>query len=160
MILSDGTLEMPMTTPLWGLPDPDTKPEFYADVPAKRLLAWIIDTVLIALITAVIVPFTAFTALFFLPFLYMAVGLIYRIATIASRSATPGMRLVAIELRRHDGQRFDLGMATLHTLAYSVSVAMMFPQLISIILMLTSERAQGLSDHLLGTAALNRAARS
>ena len=34
------------------------------------------------------------------------------------------------------------------------------PQIISIVLMLTSPRAQGLSDHVLGTAAVNRAARA
>ncbi len=69
-----------MTTanPLWGLPDPAAKPEFYADVPTKRAIAWVFDTLLIALITAIIVPFTAFTALFFLPVLYMTVGLAYR----------------------------------------------------------------------------------
>ncbi len=147
-----------MTDPHWGLPDPDGKPEFYADVPVKRLIAWAVDSILIALICAVIVPFTAFTALFFLPFLFLVVGLIYRIATLAGRSATPGMRLMAIEFRTFDGKRFDLGMAAVHTVLYTVSVSMVFPQIISIILMLTSARAQGLSDHFLGTAALNRAA--
>ena len=141
-----------------GLPDPDTKPEFYADVASKRLIAWIVDTVLIVLITALIVPFTAFTALFFLPVLATIVSLVYRTVTLASRSATPGMRLVALEFRTQDGKRFDLGMAAIHTIAYTVSFSMVFPQVVSIILMLTSARAQGLTDHVLGTAALNRAA--
>ena len=30
-----------------GLPDPRLNAEFYADIPAKRLLAWVIDTVII-----------------------------------------------------------------------------------------------------------------
>jgi uncharacterized RDD family membrane protein YckC len=145
-------------TALWGLPDPETKSEFYADVASKRLIAWIVDTIVIVLICALIVPFTAFTALFFLPFLGLVVSLIYRIVTLAGRSATPGMRLVALEFRCHDGRRFDLPMAALHTLGYTVSMAMVFPQVISIILMLTSARGQGLSDMVLGTAALNRAA--
>ncbi len=149
-----------MTDPLWGLPDPDTKPEFYADVPVKRLIAWVADSILIALICAVIIPFTAFTALFFLPFLFLVVGLVYWIVTLAGGSATPGMRLMAVEFRTRDGNRFDLGMATVHTILYTVSVSMVFPQVISIILMLTSARAQGLSDHFLGTAAVNRAAAS
>ena len=52
----------------WGLPSPEVYPEFYADIPAKRLFAFVVDAVLIGLITLLIVPFTAFTALFFLPF--------------------------------------------------------------------------------------------
>ncbi len=56
------------------LPDPDLQAEFYADVPLKRALAWIVDMILIALLTTVIVPFTAFTALFFLPVLFLMVS--------------------------------------------------------------------------------------
>ena len=149
-----------MTDPLWGLPDPDLSPEFYADVPVKRLIAWGVDTILIALICVAIIPFTAFTALFFLPALFLVVGLVYRIATLAGRSATPGMRLMAIEFRTRDGRRFDLGTAAVHTVLYTLSVSFVFPQIVSVILMLTSARAQGLSDHFLGTAALNRAAAS
>ncbi len=142
-----------------GLPDPEMHAEFYADVPTKRLLAWVIDTILTVLICAVIVPFTAFTALFFLPALYLVVNLIYRIVTLAGRSATPGMRFMAIEFRDREGKPFDAGYATLHTLGYAVSVAMAPLQLVSIVLMLISPRGQGLTDHVLGTAAVNRAAR-
>ncbi len=142
-----------------GLPDPELHAEFYADVTTKRFMAWVIDTILTVLICAVIVPFTAFTALFFLPALYLVVNLIYRIVTLAGRSATPGMRFMAIEFRDRDGKLFDAGYATLHTLGYAVSVAMVPLQLVSIVLMLISPRGQGLTDHVLGTAAVNRAAR-
>ncbi len=143
---------------LWGLPDPAAKPEFYADVPTKRLIAWIFDTILIGLICALIVPFTAFTALFFLPALYLAVSIVYRTLSLARRSATPGMRLVAIEFRTHDGRRFDAAYALIHTLAYTVSVSMVVPQVVSVVMMLITPRAQGLTDLLMGTAALNRTA--
>ena len=33
-----------------GLPDPAVQPEFYEDVPLKRLLAWLVDSILIALV--------------------------------------------------------------------------------------------------------------
>ena len=143
---------------LWGLPSPDLHAEFYADVPAKRLIAFLVDTLLICLITALIVPFTAFSALFFLPFLAMVVGFVYRTATLAGGSATPGMRLVAIELRNHRGERFDLATAAAHTLIYSVALSMVLPQALSVLLMLTTARRQGLPDLALGTAAINRAA--
>ncbi len=144
--------------PLWGLPDPDLKPEFYADVPTKRLLAWVVDTILITLLCLVILPFTAFTAIFFFPLLYLVVGFVYRSVTLAGRSATWGMRLMAIEFRTSDGRRFDLPTAVLHTLGYSISISMVLVQIVSIGLMLMTPRAQGLTDMVLGTAAVNRAA--
>jgi len=140
----------------WHLPDPHSQPEFYADIPAKRLFAWVIDTVLIVVLCLLVLPFTAFTGIFFFPFLMLLIGFAYRVATIANASATLGMRLLAIEFRRADGSRFDLGTAFAHTLGYTFSWALMPLQLISVVLMLTTERSQGLSDHALGTVALNR----
>ena len=148
----------PQPTRTDGLPDPDLHAEFYADVPLKRFLAFIVDAVLIVLITVVLIPLTAFTALFYLGFLGLMVSFIYRSWSLASRSATPGMRLMAIEFRTHDGDRFDLGTALIHTLFFSISMSMVVPQVISIILMLVSGRRQGLTDHFLGTTAINRAA--
>ena len=142
----------------WGLPDPVANPDFYQDIPTKRFVAWIVDTVLIALICALIVPFTAFTALFFLPLLYLVVGFLYRWSTLSWHSATPGMRLTAIGLRTAGGHRFDGTTAGLHTLGYTLSMAIFPLQLISVVLMLTTARKQGLTDHILGTAAINRAA--
>lgn len=143
----------------WGLPDPRTQAEFYADVPTKRFMAFLIDTVIVALITIVMIPLTAFTALFFIGFIWLAVSLIYRTVTLASRSATPGMRLMSIEFRDSRGERMSLGLALVHTVFFMMSMSFVVPQVISIILMLTSSRGQSLSDMVLGTAAINRAAR-
>jgi uncharacterized RDD family membrane protein YckC len=140
-----------------GLPDPDTQGEFYADVPVKRLVAWAVDATLIFLIALLISLLTVGVGFFFFGVLIVAIAFIYRTVSLANRSATPGMRMAAIELRNHRGERFDLATAALHTLAYQVSVSMVVPQIISIVLMLTSARAQGLTDHALGTAAVNRA---
>ncbi|MGB5558236.1 MAG: RDD family protein [Paracoccaceae bacterium] len=150
----------PVYTQAAGLPDPDMHAEFYMDVPLKRLLAFIVDSILIIVITVLLIPLTAFTALLYLGFLGLVVSFAYRTLTLASRSATPGMRLMAIEFRNHRGERFDLGTAFVHTLLFTVSMSMVLPQVISIILMLTTERRQGLSDMFMGTAAINRAALS
>jgi uncharacterized RDD family membrane protein YckC len=136
-------------------PDPHTQPQFYEGIPTKRLLAWIVDMILIVLICLLIVPFTAFTGIFFFPFLMLVVGFIYRWATLAGSSATWGMRLMAMEIRRGDDRPFDGGTALLHTLGYSVSLAFPVLQVISVVLMLTSERRQGLTDMVLGTVPLN-----
>ncbi|WP_212524664.1 RDD family protein [Actibacterium sp. MT2.3-13A] len=141
-----------------ALPDPDYHAEFYADVPLKRLIAWLVDTLLIVLLTVLVLPFTAFTGLFYFPFLAMMVGFVYRVLSVAGASATPGMRLMAIELRNARGERLDLPQAALHTLLFTVFFSMMLPQVASLALMLTGPRAQGLHDLMLGTAAINRPA--
>lgn len=143
----------------FALPDPDTQPEFYADVPTKRLLAWVVDTVLIIIVSALIVPFTAFTGLFFFPVLMLVTGFIYRTVTLATGSATWGMRLFSIEFRDRTGRPFDLATALLHTLGFHLSVSFFPAQIVSIILMLTSARGQGLTDHVMGSVAINRPAR-
>jgi uncharacterized RDD family membrane protein YckC len=138
------------------LPDPRRHPAYYADLPGKRLIAWMIDTVLIAFLTALLIPLTGFLALFFLGGLYLVVSFAFRFLTIARFSATPGMAMMGIELRDAKGRRFDAGMALLHTAGYSVSVAMVVPQILSVALMLLSAKKQGLTDHILGSVALNR----
>lgn len=149
-----------MTYTASHLPDPDTQPEFYADVPMKRLVAWLFDTVMIVILCVLILPFTAFTGLFFFPVMVLVIGFAYRVVTLTNRSATWGMRLMAIELRSASGERFGLPLAFAHTLGLSVSFAMPLLQVISIVMMLTTARRQGLSDQLLGTVAINRAALS
>lgn len=145
-------------TETWSIPDPHYQPEFYADVPVKRLLAWVVDTLVITALVALVLPFTAFVGLFFLPVLFLVLGFLYRWVTIAGGSATWGMRLMSIEFRDGQGRRFDNGMALLHTLGYTVSLALPILQVISIGLMLTGPRKQGLTDNLFGTVAINRRA--
>jgi uncharacterized RDD family membrane protein YckC len=141
----------------WGLPDPATQGAFYANVPTKRLLAWLVDIVAIAVISVLTLPLTLFMGLFFFPALMAVIGFAYRVVSLANWSATPGMRIMSIELRTGRGHLFDLPAAFLHTAGYAASMAVFPLQLVSIVLMLTTERAQGLSDMILGTAAINRA---
>lgn len=139
-------------------PDPDMQPQFYEGVPTKRLLAWVLDTVIIAGLTLLTIPFTFFISLFFLPLVFMVLGFAYRVVTLSRGSATWGMRMMAIELRDSDDEPFDQSQAFLHTLGYSLSVMIAPLQLISVVLMLSSERRQGLTDLAMRTVALNRRA--
>jgi uncharacterized RDD family membrane protein YckC len=136
-------------------PDPVRHAAFYQGVLPKRFLAWVMDVVLIAVVTALIVPFTAFTALLFLPALFLVVGFLYRWVTLSGRSATWGMRLMNIEFLDRNGQRFDAGTALLHTLGYTLSMAFVMPQILSVALMMLTSRRQGLSDMVLGSVAIN-----
>ncbi|QFT62795.1 RDD family protein [Roseivivax halotolerans] len=140
------------------LPDPVAQPEFYDSVTSKRFLAWVIDTILVGILVVPVVVFTLGIALFFLPVVWLAISFVYRWITLANGSATWGMRAMAIELRDAYGQRLDTGLAFLHTLGYALSISTAIVQVGSIVLMLTTERRQGLSDLVLGTVMLNRRA--
>jgi uncharacterized RDD family membrane protein YckC len=139
-------------------PDPTRHAAFYDRVPTKRALAWLIDGVVAGVITAFIVPFTAFIALFFLPAVFLIVSFLYRWATIANGSATLGMHIMGIRLLDSDGRALDGATAFGHTLIYTVSMAMVIPQLISVVLMGTDARGQSLGDMALGTVMINRPA--
>lgn len=145
-----------MTTPFANHPDPFRSSEFYSSVPTKRLLAWVIDTGITLLLTLLVIPFTAFTGLFFFPLLWLVIGFGYRTVTIATGSATWGMRIMAIELRDARGERFDFSQALLHTLGYSISMGFVLLQVASIICMLGSARGQSLTDMALGTVMINK----
>lgn len=140
------------------LPDPARQPQFYSSVPAKRLFAWIVDLVLIVFLCVLALPLTGFLGIFFWPVMLLVLGFAYRVVTLANGSATWGMRFAGIELRDSHGARFDLSLALAHTIGYSVSVAFPILQVISVVLMLTGARGQGLTDLFLGTVALNRRA--
>ena len=142
-----------------ALPDPILQQDFYADTPLKRLFAWIIDMIVIVLLSAAVIPFTAFTGIFFFPLLLLVIGFVYRVLTIAGGSATIGMRLMSIQLRNQHGEKFGLGEAALHTLGYSVSMSMPLIPLISVVLMLTTERKQGLTDLVMGSVVINKPSR-
>lgn len=139
-----------------SLPDPEYDVEFYEDVLSKRLIAWVIDVVLISMIVGLIVLTSLFIALIFLPFIYLCTSFTYRWATLASGSATLGMRFMAIEVRDRDGGRLDGTTAFLHTAGYAFSVVTFPLQLISIVMMLNSSQKQGLTDSFLGTSVINR----
>lgn len=144
-----------MTYPAEDSPAYAAEPQDYAGVPFKRGIAWVLDMILIATLCALILPFTAFTGVFFFPFLMLVVGFIYRWFTIAGGSSTWGMRIMGIGLRDHHGTKLSSGLALAHTFGYSISVALPPLQLISVILMLVTPRGQGLTDHVLGTTAIH-----
>lgn len=141
------------------LPDPTTQADFYADVPLKRALAWVIDSGLTFALTLLIGLLTVGIGLILFVPLWAVVTFFYRWGTIAARSATPGMRFVGIEFRTDQGQAFDGLTALLHTVGTIFAFSSLL-QIVSAGMMLTTARGQGLVDVVLGTVALNRKGRS
>lgn len=147
-------------TPDWHLPDPHSQPGFYADVPLKRLLAFVIDTVLLLVVALFAVILSLGLATLFVVPAWWLLNLAYRTVTLANGSATLGMRLVAIEFRTARGRLFDSQDAFWHSLGFMLSFTFFPLQLVSMVLMATSDRAQGLTDRIMGTVAINRRART
>ncbi|TFL18210.1 RDD family protein [Jannaschia formosa] len=139
-----------------GLPDPHHQPEFYDGIVVKRGLAWVVDVLLITFATFLLGIVTLSLAWFLWPIASLAVGALYRVTTLANRSATWGMRLMGVELRDHHGRRFDGPTALLHVIGYYASISFLLPALGSVAAMLVTDRRQGLTDLVMGTAAINR----
>lgn len=159
--MSDAT-EALHATMMPGLPDPERDRQFYEGVQPRRLAAWVVD---VLIVLAVGVPLAILFGLATLgfgfalfPLLVMGVGFLYRTATIAGGSATWGMRLMGIELRRADGSRLDFATALMHTAIYTVAFSVVLLQMASIVGMLATRYGQGLPDLILRTAMINRPA--
>lgn len=139
-----------------ALPDPTYDPAFYDGVLPKRFFAWVIDVVLIVLTMLVLSLVTAGIAfLLWLP-VHALVAFLYRWITIRNRSATFGMRVMAIELRGPTGAPLSSGEAALHTLSFLVAATIMLVQLISIAMMIGRPLNRGLADEITGAVMLNR----
>ncbi|QPH53834.1 RDD family protein [Pontivivens ytuae] len=144
----------PNYRPVGGLPDPDTDPQFYDGVTARRFFAWIIDVVVVWGLWLVLGLLTFGLGWLLLPF-FAVVDFAYRTLSLSGRSATWGMRMMGIELRDGFGQRFGLGQALVHTGLYTVSLMFMVSHVVSIILMVVTARGQALHDIPLGSTAIN-----
>lgn len=127
-------------------------------VPLRRFWAWVIDSLLIAALTTFLTVLTGFLALFVLGGFYMVVAFLYRWAGMAGKSSTLGMRVMGLTFITREGQPIDGLTAFLHTLFYTMSVAFVVPQVVSVALMAFTREGRGLSDILLGTGLVNRLA--
>ena len=138
-----------------GLPDPYGAPEFYDGVLPKRFAAWVVDVVVVHGATFVLGLLTLSLFWWFWPLVALGLGFVYRLATLNGRSATWGMRLMGIELRDLRGDRFDLPSAALHTIGYYATLSFALPALASGGAMAVTDRRQGLTDLVMGSAAIN-----
>lgn len=141
-----------------GLPDPETDPQFYANLPVKRLIAWIVDAAIIAVLVALAGIFTLGLLFFLFVPAWALVSFFYRWVMLAGGSATLGMMFTSIEIRSPDGDKLDNTGALWHTVLYSVIFFIPFGVIVNAAVMLLSDKGQGLHDVVLGTAAINRPA--
>ena len=129
----------------------------YDGVLTRRVLAFCVDYLLIALL---VVPFAIFVFLLgiltlglgwlLFGILVPAVAAIYIWNTLGGRKqATPGMRMMGIRLERMDGRRVDGILAVVHGVVFWASVVVLTPLILLATLFL--ERRRTVHDLLLGT---------
>lgn len=141
--------------------DPDTQPELFEGVLSKRLVAFLVDAVLIvalmipaALVVFVLGVVTLGIGWLLFPVLFLLVALGYVGLTLGGpASATPGMRMTGVEMRTWSGAPMFALLAIIHALLFWFSVSLLTP-LVLLVALFTSRR-QLLHDLLLGTVVVN-----
>ena len=148
-----------------SVPDPHRDPQFYQGVPLRRLVAFLIDLIIVLLLLLSLVfvgGALSFGAIVFagplVGVIFGATGFLYRWIMLAERSATVGMMLTGIEVRDGNGDPMIRSTAFLHTAGYYVTFV--FPPLLFIgwFLMFTSPHRRAMHDLPLGSVVINKPA--
>jgi uncharacterized RDD family membrane protein YckC len=129
----------------------------YSGVLSRRVFAFIIDYMIVALLwipAAVIVFFLGIITLglgwMLYPALFIIVALLYFGMTLGGPSqASPGMRAMGITLVRLDGRRMDFLTALVHTALFWLINSILTPLIL--LVGLFTERSRLVHDLLLGT---------
>ena len=149
--------------------DPATQPELFEGVLARRVMAIIIDVVIITVPLIFLAIFIFIFGLvtlglgWFLFWLYGPISVIWALLyyglTLGSpRSATIGMRMVDLEMRTWYGAPCYFVLGAVHAVGYWVSVTFLTPFIL--LLGLFNDRRRLLHDMVLGTIVINNAARA
>ncbi len=144
------------------LPDPETAPELFEGVLTRRVIAFVIDFVILsavvaiaALVALVVGIFTLGLGFLAAPFIFILSIVLYYGATLGSpRRATIGMQIMDIVLTPTRGQPLDGWQAFAHPLIYWLTCWVLAP--ISLLAALFTPRRQLLHDLVLGVLMVRR----
>jgi len=143
--------------------EPATHPELYDGVLSKRVVAFVVDAIIVvllmvpaALVVFVVGVITLGIAWLLYGALFAIVALGYVALTLGGEaSATVGMKATGIEMRTWNGGRPFPLLAVLHAVIFWFSVSLLTPLIL--LVGLFTRRRQLLHDLLLGTLVLNSA---
>jgi uncharacterized RDD family membrane protein YckC len=159
--MSDGTPSTDSRPSMRPVYDADSRPDLFDGILSKRIVAFLIDAVLIV---ALLIPaglmvlilgfVTLGLAWFLFPILFAIVALGYVALTLGGpASATLGMRMTGVAMRTWSGQKMFPLLAVMHALIFWFSVGLLTPLIL--LVGLFTERKQMLHDLLVGVVALN-----
>ena len=144
------------------LPDPSTAPELFDGLLTRRVTAYLIDLVLIGVLTlalailGLILGFLTFglawlTLLFVVP---AAIVIYYALTLGSPKRATVGMQMMDIVLTPTREQALDGWMAIFHALLFWVTIWVCWP--VTILVALFTPRRQMIHDLIMGTLMVRR----
>lgn len=159
--MSDGTPTTDSRPSMWPIYDADSRQDLFDGILSKRIVAFLIDAVLIvalmipaALMVLILGFVTLGLAWFLFPILFVIVALGYVALTLGGpASATLGMRATGVAMRTWSGQKMFPLLAVMHALIFWFSVGLLTPLIL--LVGLFTERKQMLHDLLVGVVALN-----
>ncbi len=151
-----------MTAPITEINLPSEDWRAYRGVLWRRALAFVFDYVMIAILwipAAFVVFFLGILTLglgFALyPVLYFLVAVAYFGLTVGGRAqASPGMRMMGLQIARIDGQPIDFMMAMVHLVLFWIANALLTP--LVLLVGLFTDRGRLLHDLLIGTVTVRR----
>ncbi|MET0444772.1 MAG: RDD family protein [Pseudorhodoplanes sp.] len=149
--------------------DPDRNPELFDGIPARRVVAFVIDLTILAIPLLLlwifffaigIVTFGAGFVLFgLMPAISVVWALFYYGATLGSpQSATLGMRAMDIEMRTWYGAPAYFVLGAVHAVVFWVTVSALTPFILLVCFF--NGRKRLLHDFLVGTVVVNNSARA
>jgi uncharacterized RDD family membrane protein YckC len=149
--------------------DPATQPELFEGVLVRRVVAFFIDVLMIAIPLAFLALFIFMFGLVTLGlgwFLFLAFGpiaviwaiLYYGLTFGSAASATIGMRMMDLEMRTWYGAPAYFVLGAVHAIGYWISVSFLTPLIL--LVALVNERRRLLHDMAVGTVVVNNAARA
>jgi len=141
--------------------DPLVSPELFSGVRSRRIFAFFIDVIAIAILFTMAAFLVFFLGIFTLglawlmyAFLWQAVALLYVGFTLGGpKAATPGMAAMGLEMRLWYGAKPYPLLAAMHALLYWFSIAFLTPLIL--LVSLFSDRKRLLHDIVLGTVVVN-----
>ena len=133
-------------------------PAAYDGVLSKRVVAFLVDWLIVLLLCAVAYVVVTFVGVLTLglgfllyPVVFFAVALPYIGFTLGGpEQATPGMRMMGLKMIRIEGGQVDFWLAVVHTVLFWAGNAVLSPLVLLLALFL--DRKQTLHDRLLGVA--------
>ena len=149
--------------------DPVTNPELFEGVLARRLIAFVIDLVILAtpVVFLAMFIFVVGVVTFGLGFVFYALlspamvlwALFYYGVTLGGRhSATIGMRAMDIEMRTWYGSPAYFVLGAVHAIVFWTAVSLLTP--LVLLVCLFNERRRCLHDMLVGTIVINNEQRT
>jgi uncharacterized RDD family membrane protein YckC len=144
--------------------DPATRPEYFAGVLSRRIVAFLIDmAILVAVMTAIVVFIALFGLVtlgigwllfFLLGPIFVLLAVVYFGSTLGSpASATLGMRAMDLEMRLWYGAPMYFLLGAVHVVVFWVTVSIFTPLILLVGLL--NARKRLLHDFVCGTIVVN-----